>query len=75
MMINCDNLNHDLNRLKQFCDKSKFNPKNKIKEITSQSDDNSIDKINELNRIKLKIIINSPNLVSLFSFLIYFKII
>ena len=56
MQISCDKLTGDLTRLKCFSDQSQFNQQRTERK---QSIDNSL----ELNRIKIKIILNSPNLI------------
>ena len=69
MLISCDHLSDDITKLKDFCDHSKFNPKNQSI-VNGHPIDRPPNELNELNRIKLKIIINSPNLVNVFFLLL-----
>lgn len=61
MLVNCDSLTNDINRLKNFCDHSKFNAKNNELKI-EQTHLKSTTKDLQI-RVKLKIILNSPNLI------------
>lgn len=62
MLVSCDNLSEDIGKLKGFCDQSRFSPRNSS---GSQSQQPKADQISELtlNRVKLKVILNSPNLI------------
>lgn len=64
MLVSCDNLSQDIGKLKSFCDQSRFSPRNAGAQA-NQLRQTKTDEISELtlNRVKLKVILNSPNLI------------
>lgn len=65
MLVSCDNLSQDIGKLKSFCDQSRFSPRNAGDPQGQQLRQPKADQISELtlNRVKLKVILNSPNLI------------